>query len=108
VPHRADHRHVVQFDTVAGVAQHQAAARHVTAADEGGRELQPLAEDPGEHVHVLRRRDAAQQHDVAVSADVRQQSARARLQGTAVARVGSIDVAAAKRTHGRIGHASVG
>ena len=96
VEHRAGDREVVELDAVAGVAQQQAAARHVAAADEGDRKLQALAEDVAEHRHVLRRRDAAEQDDVAVETDLGGQRARARFKWPAILRVVRVDVTAAK------------
>ena len=58
-------RPVVELDAVPRLAKEQAATAHVASADEVHREPQALAEDVREHVDVLRRRDAAEEHDVA-------------------------------------------
>src|SRR5262245_59489292 len=105
---RADHGNVFQLDAVARVTQHQAAARHVAPTDERRRKTEPLAEDPGEHVDVFRRRDAAEQHDVAVGPDLRQQRACAHLQRPAIAGIRRVDVAAGKGADRRVGDARVG
>ena len=89
---------VGQLFAGARAAQQQAAAAHVAAADEVDRKPQPRAEHLGEDVDVLRRRDAAEQHDVAVGADFLGERARARDERTAIARIvgGDVDAGEAR------------
>ena len=58
-------------------------------------------------VDVLRRRDAAEQHDVAVGTDLREQRPRARFERPAIARVVEVDVAARECPHGGVRHERV-
>ena len=95
VPHRAGDRHVVELDAVGRVPQQQAAAAHVAAADEVDRKHAAASPKICEqHVDVLRRRDAAEQHDVAVRPISRAQRPRALLERAPVRAVVRIDVAA--------------
>src|SRR6266705_1639192 len=66
VSDRAGERNIRQLEFCRDAAEHQSTSAHVAAADEIGREHQALAEDRQEEVHVLSRRDAAEQYDLAV------------------------------------------
>ena len=81
----------------AGAAQEQAAAAHVAAADEIDREAEALAEDFREDVDVFRRRDAAEQDDVAVGPDFVREGAGAGEQRAAIAGIVGRDVDAGER-----------
>src|SRR5262245_11316655 len=59
-------RHVGKLLARPYAAEQQAAAAHVAPADEIDRELQPFTKNVGEDVHVLRRRNAAEKHDLAL------------------------------------------
>ena len=59
-------RRVLELDAAGRVSQQQASTAHVATADEGRRKTEPFTETLNEHVHVLPRRDAAEQHDTAV------------------------------------------
>ncbi len=67
---------VVEFDAAGRALEHQRAAAHVAAPDEVRRKVQPRAERVGQHVDVLRRRDAAQQHHARLGWKGRGQRAR--------------------------------
>ena len=67
---------VVEFDAAGRALEHQRAAAHVAAPDEVRRKVQPRAERVGQHLDVLRRRDAAQQHHARLGWKGRGQRAR--------------------------------
>ena len=77
-------RNIVQFEAGRDAAEHQAAAAHVTAADEVDRKRQLTPEDRQQDVDVLPGCDAAKQHDVAVRSDGVSQAAGALLEGQPV------------------------
>ena len=88
-------------------AEHQAAAAHVAAADEIGGKQQSLPEDALQHVDVLGRSDAAEEHDRAVRPDVLGDGAGADFERAPVLRVGGVDVDAGEvpergERHGRV------
>jgi hypothetical protein len=71
-PARADaggQQLVVELDPAGGAAQHQAAAAHVTAADERRRISEAIAKDRQQHIHILTARDAAEQHHLRLLAE---------------------------------------
>jgi hypothetical protein len=59
-------RRVVQLLAITSRAKQQPAAAHVAAADEGRRKAETRPDDSQKRVHVLRRRDAAEQDDAPV------------------------------------------
>src|SRR5205809_1942431 len=65
-PFCALHHRVVELDTGPGVAEEQASAAHVTSAHEVRGEVQPGAEHVDQGIDILARRDAPEQHDIAV------------------------------------------
>ena len=90
---RAEHRRVLQFHAFPGSTQEQTAPAHVAAPDEVGGKPQPAAEDRREHLHVLGRGHAAEEHHVALRANLVGQAGRAPLERPTVTGVGGIDVA---------------
>lgn len=67
--HGAGNRHVFQLGSQFDTAQHQPSAAHVAAADECGREQEPIAEDWQQQIDVLSGSDAAKQDNTAIRTD---------------------------------------
>ena len=89
--HGAGDGRVLKFLAAGRAAQHQATATHVTAAHEGRWKQQPLAKDRQQHLDVLSRGNAPEQHDVAVGPQAGAESTRTLLERAAVAWVCEID-----------------
>ena len=104
----AAHGHVIEFLAFSRPAEQQTAAAHVTPADEVDWKAQALAEDAEEHVHVLRRRDAAEQHHVAVGSDLAPHRARAALERAPVLRIVLVNVALGELAQRLVGDERVG
>src|SRR5262245_30885511 len=66
VAYRAHDRRVGELAALLNAPQHQASPTHVAPADEVRGKEDALGEDGGEHVHVLRGRDAAEKDDLRV------------------------------------------
>src|SRR3954464_380817 len=79
------------------MAQEEAAAAPVAAAEKRNGEPQAVAENTGEDLDVLRRRDAAEQDNIAFGADFGPQRAGARLERPPGVRALRSDVAPAER-----------
>src|SRR5690606_16135315 len=91
-PRRAGNRHVLELFTGSRGAQQESTAAHVTAADERRWKQQPFAEDVQQHIDVLARRDAAEQDDAGLVADLVGQRRRRPFERPAVLDVRGIDV----------------
>src|SRR4051794_36904455 len=96
---RAENRHILELGSFARMAQQQPTAAHVATADESDWKSQAGAKDVRENIDVLRRRDAAKQHDVAVRSDLGEQRARARLERPAVRWIVRVDVSSTECLH---------
>ena len=94
--HGAANRNVVELHAFARLPQQQAAAAHVAAPDEVDREPEAVAEDREQDVDILGRRDAAEQHHVAVRPDLVQQRARAPFERPPIAGIVLMHVAVGK------------
>ena len=95
---RAQDRRVRELESRRDAAEEKAAPAHVAAPDELGRKEQPLAEHRGEHVDVLRLRDAPEQDDVGVPRQPAGQILRAGFERLAIPIVGGVDVHARAAT----------
>jgi len=91
VPHRSGDGHVWQFDIRGGVPQQQPASAHIAAAHKVCRKQQTRAKDLEQRIDILRRRDAAEEHDLAV-ADFTPQRLRALLERSPIRAVLGIDI----------------
>jgi len=91
VANRSGKRDIRQFQASHDAAEHQAAATHVATSDEMHREHQPVAKNGQQQIDVFARRNAPEQHDLAVGPDGVQQRPRAAFQRPPVDVVGQID-----------------
>ena len=94
-------RAIVELDALARGAQQQPAATHVAAAHEVAGEEQRPAEHRRQHVDVLRRRDAAEQHDLGPRGSRARSASRVLAQRRGVAALGRVDRHAANARRSR-------
>lgn len=79
---------VVELRAALNATKHEAAAAHISAAGEFGREEKPLSENLQQRIDVFWGGDAAQQDDLAARADLIGEQAGVALERKAVASVG--------------------
>ena len=101
-------RSVRELDALLDPAKEQTAPAHVAAPDELERKLQARAEDVEQDVDIFRRRNAAEQHDVAVVPDLSLQEPRAAFERLAVPVIVGMHVVAPKCLQRRPRHERVG
>src|SRR5437764_377833 len=80
-----------------GLSQQQSPAAHVTAADKLQREFEPLTERSHQHIHVLARSDAAQQHRIAPFTQFLSEVACVAFKRPAITRISMVDIHRRKR-----------
>ena len=97
MPHGSREREVLQLAIGEDAPQHQPAAAHVAPADEIHRKQEPIAENRQQHLDVLSRRDAAEQHDIALGPGSSIQRARGPDQRIPIPRITEIDRLGGKR-----------
>src|SRR5436190_20453117 len=85
--HRTSDRHIRELLARRSAAKEQPTATHIAAADECIWKKETITEDRLQHVNVLRRGDAAEEHDRALDPDVSRERACAPLERTPVLRV---------------------
>ena len=104
----ADDRDVLELLRRGGRAQQHPAAAHVAAPDERRRKDEPRSENRAQHLDVLLRRDAAEQHELRIGARCVAQRAGRLLERRAIAGIPEIDLGVGKahqylRRDGRLG-----
>ena len=106
--HGADDRNVLELLRRRGGTQEHSTPAHVAPADERRGKHEPLAEYGAQHLHVLIRRDAAEQHELRIGAGRLGQTAGRLLEGGAISGISEIDLGIGKaaehvRRDGRLG-----
>ena len=69
MPHCAEHGDVSQLLAGLDAAEHEPSSAHVSSTDKFGGEQQLRVEDLEQRIHVFRRSNAAEKHDLAIRAN---------------------------------------
>src|SRR5438067_12214652 len=84
-------RRILELLAAPDAAQEQPSPAHVAPPDEGGRKEEPLPEDREQRIDILRRSDAAEEHDFAIRRKRAGEEPRRLEQRFAEARIGLVD-----------------